>query len=112
MPGVFPPTQNGNSPPVSVLDLVAMPFQWGSAIRGKRIFHPIGVLAEGFIERVAPVGQGLPMPSSDIVARVSKASGTPGPLPDFIGLAFRRGAAALAAPADRSDQLASKATRA
>ncbi|WP_297593516.1 phosphodiesterase [Mycobacterium sp.] len=74
---------------MSVLDLVAMPFQWGSAIRGKRIFHPIGVLAEGFIERVAPVGQGLPMPSSDIVARVSKASGTPGPLPDFIGLAFR-----------------------
>jgi hypothetical protein len=87
--GVFPPTQNGNSPPVSVLDLVAVPFQWGSAIRGKRFFHPIGVLAEGFVERVAPVGQGLPVPSSEIVARVSKAGGTPGPLPDFIGLAFR-----------------------
>jgi hypothetical protein len=74
---------------MNVSDLVALPFQWGSAIRGKRFFHPVGVLAEGVIERLAPVGQGLPMPSSEIVARVSKASGTPGALPDFIGLAFR-----------------------
>ncbi|WP_396878772.1 phosphodiesterase [Mycobacterium sp. SMC-2] len=79
----------GNPPAVSVSDLVALPFQWGSAIRGKRLFHPVGVLAEGFIERVAPAGEGLPISSSDIVARVSKASGTPGALPDFIGLAFR-----------------------
>ncbi len=86
---MFPAAQNGNSPPVGVLDLVTVPFQWGSAIRGKRLFHPSGVLAEGFVERVAPVGQGLPMPSSEVAARVSKASGTPGPLPDFIGLAFR-----------------------
>lgn len=74
---------------MSVSDLVALPFQWGSAIRGKRLFHPVGVLAEGFIERDAPPGEGLPIPSSEIVARVSKASGTPGALPDFIGLAFR-----------------------
>lgn len=74
---------------MSVSDLVALPFQWGSAIRGKRLFHPLGVLAEGFIERSAPSGEGLPIPSSETVARVSKASGTPGALPDFIGLAFR-----------------------
>ncbi|OBH86527.1 phosphodiesterase [Mycobacterium scrofulaceum] len=74
---------------MSVSDLVALPFQWGSAIRGKRLFHPVGVLAEGSIERVAPAGEGLPIPSSEVVARVSKASGTPGALPDFIGLAFR-----------------------
>lgn len=74
---------------MSVSDLVALPFQWGSAIRGKRLFHPIGVLAEGFVERSAPAGEGLPVASSEIVARVSKASGTPGALPDFIGLAFR-----------------------
>ncbi|OBB97929.1 phosphodiesterase [Mycobacterium sp. 852002-40037_SCH5390672] len=74
---------------MDVFELVGRPFQWGSAIRGKRFFHPIGVLAEGFIERVAPAAQGLPVASSKIVARVSKATGTPGALPDFIGLAFR-----------------------
>lgn len=74
---------------MNVFELAALPFQWGSAIRGKRFFHPIGVLAQGFIERVAPAGQGLPVASSEIVARVSKATGTPGALPDFIGLAFR-----------------------
>ncbi|OBB68887.1 phosphodiesterase [Mycobacterium sp. 852014-50255_SCH5639931] len=74
---------------MNVSDLVAAPFQWGSAIRGKRLFHPIGVLADGFFERLAPSGQGLPISSSEIVARVSKAGGTPGALPDFIGLAFR-----------------------
>lgn len=74
---------------MSVSDVVALPFQWGSALRGKRLFHPIGVLAEGFLERGAPAGEGLPIPSGEIVARVSKASGTPGALPDFIGLAFR-----------------------
>ncbi|OBH28570.1 phosphodiesterase [Mycobacterium sp. E342] len=74
---------------MSVSDLVALPFQWGSALRGKRLFHPIGVLAEGFIERASPAGEGLPIPSCDVVARMSKATGTPGALPDFIGLAFR-----------------------
>lgn len=74
---------------MNVLELVAVPFEWGSALRGKRFFHPTGVLAEGHIERVAPAAQGLPIPSSDIVARVSKATGTPGALPDFIGLALR-----------------------
>jgi hypothetical protein len=74
---------------VNVSDLVSLPFQWGSAIRGKRFFHPVGVMAEGFIERVAPAARGLPIPSSQVVARVSKATGTPGALPDFIGLAVR-----------------------
>lgn len=74
---------------VSVSDIVALPFEWGSALRGKRFFHPLGVLAEGSIERSAPTGRGLPIPSSDVVARVSKATGTPGALPDFIGLAIR-----------------------
>ncbi|OBJ02894.1 phosphodiesterase [Mycobacterium sp. 1465703.0] len=74
---------------MKVFDLVALPFQWGSAIRGKRFFHPSGVLANGFIERIAPPAQGLPIASSEIVARVSKATGTPGAVPDFIGLAIR-----------------------
>lgn len=33
--------------------------------------------------------EGLPIQSSEAVARVSKAAGTPGALPDFIGLAIR-----------------------
>lgn len=74
---------------MNVFDLVAVPFQWGAAIRGKRFFHPIGVLAQGYLERLAPVGQGLPITPSEIVARVSKAGGTPAALPDFIGLAVR-----------------------
>jgi hypothetical protein len=88
-PERFRPDQSGNPPPVNISDLVALPFQWGSALRGKRFFHPVGVLTEGVIERVAPAAEGLPLPSTEVVARVSKATGTPGPLPDFIGLAIR-----------------------
>lgn len=74
---------------MSVSDIVAVPFEWGSALRGKRFFHPLGVLAEGSVTRLAPACDGLPLPSSEVVARVSKATGTPGALPDFIGLAIR-----------------------
>ncbi|OBF60437.1 phosphodiesterase [Mycobacterium sp. 852002-50816_SCH5313054-b] len=74
---------------MNVSNLVTKPFQWGSALRGRRFFHPVGVLAHGFIERTAPAADGLPLPSCEVVARVSKAAGTPGALPDFIGLAFR-----------------------
>ncbi|OBI23077.1 phosphodiesterase [Mycobacterium sp. E2327] len=74
---------------MDVSDLLAKPFQWGSALRGRRFFHPVGVLADGSLERVAPAADGLPVPSSGVVARISKAAGTPGLLPDFIGLALR-----------------------
>jgi hypothetical protein len=70
-------------------DIVALPLQVGSAIRHRRVFHPLGVLAEGHLERVAPSGVGLPIESADVLARVSKAIGSPGGLPDFIGLAWR-----------------------
>lgn len=74
---------------MNLTDLASAPFRWGSAIRQRRVFHPDGVLANGYIERVAPVDAGLPVPSSNIVARVSKAVGTAGALPDIIGLALR-----------------------
>lgn len=74
---------------MNVSDLVALPFQWGSAARGKRFFHPLGVVATGSLRRTAPDGEGLPIPTSDVVGRFSKATGTPGGLPDFIGLALR-----------------------
>jgi hypothetical protein len=54
------------------------------------VFHPTGVFAEGAIERVAPADAGLPVPpSARVVARLSKALGTPGALPDIVGLALR-----------------------
>src|ERR1700712_1457606 len=74
---------------VKVADLVAIPLQAGSAVRHRRVFHPLGILAEGRIERVAAPGVGLPVESADILGRVSKAVGTPGSLPDLIGLAWR-----------------------
>lgn len=79
----------GNTAHVNLSSLVTVPFQWGAAIRGKRFFHPLGVLTQGSIERVAPDDQGLPIPTSGVVARISKAVGTPGPMPDAIGLALR-----------------------
>jgi hypothetical protein len=85
----FLATDNGNPPPMNVSDLVAKPFEWGSALRGRRFFHPVGALATGSLERLAAPDYGLPVPSTDVIARLSKAVGTPGALPDFIGLAIR-----------------------
>lgn len=53
------------------------------------MFHPVGVLAEGALERLAPPGEGLPMASGDVLGRVSKGVGVPGALPDIAGLAWR-----------------------
>jgi hypothetical protein len=74
---------------VGISDIAALPLQLGSALRSRRFFHPIGVLAEGSLERVAPPGEGLPMESGDVIARVSKGVGLPGGLPDIAGLAWR-----------------------
>ncbi|MBV9089063.1 MAG: phosphodiesterase [Mycobacteriaceae bacterium] len=70
-------------------DLLALPLKLGSAIRRRRVFHPVGVMARGSLERLAPPGEGLPVESSDVVARVSKGVGLPGALPDIAGLAVR-----------------------
>lgn len=64
-------------------------FRWGAAARHRRLFHPSGVLATGFLDRVAPADEGLPVVSSPVVARVSKGAGTPGAAPDAVGLALR-----------------------
>lgn len=70
-------------------DVAALPFRLGSALRNGRFFHPDGVLAEGILERTAPAGEGLPMQSCDVIARVSKGIGLPDTLPDIAGLAWR-----------------------
>ncbi|BCI80065.1 hypothetical protein MTY66_16900 [Mycolicibacterium sp. TY66] len=73
-----------------MLETVTAPFQWVAAARHRRVFHPGGVLARGSIERVAARDVGLPIESaSDVLVRLSKGIGTPGALPDVIGLAFR-----------------------
>jgi hypothetical protein len=70
-------------------EIAGLPFQLGSALRHRRVFHPVGVLASGSIQRLAPPSEGLPVESSEIVGRVSKAAGAPGSLPDIAGLAWR-----------------------
>jgi hypothetical protein len=74
---------------VQASDIVALPIRLGAALRHRRLFHPVGVLAEGTLERVAPPGEGLPMASGDVIGRVSKGIGLPGALPDIAGLAWR-----------------------
>lgn len=73
-------------------DVLAAPFEWGAALRGRKLFHPQGILSEGRLERVAPPGQGLPLASGPVTARMSRAVGLPGPLPDIGGLAWRMAA--------------------
>lgn len=70
-------------------DLATLPVRLGSAARGRRLFHPVGVLAEGILERTALDSDGLPMRSCDVIGRVSKGVGLPGGTPDIAGLAFR-----------------------
>ena len=72
-----------------VSDLAALPVKLGAAARGRRLFHPVGVLAEGILERTALDSDGLPMRSCDVIGRVSKGVGLPGGTPDVAGLAFR-----------------------
>ena len=74
---------------VKASDLLAVPLGIGSAVRHRRVFHPLGVLAGGRIERLAPPEVGLPIESADVLGRVSKAVGVPGRFPDLIGLAWR-----------------------
>lgn len=78
-------------------DVAAFPFTAGAALRHRRPFHPNGVLAKGSIERLAPPREGLPIESADIVARISKALGIPGGMPDAAGLAWRNPPASSAA---------------
>ncbi|OBI45286.1 phosphodiesterase [Mycobacterium kyorinense] len=74
---------------MNLSDVATTPFRWASALRGRRIFHPAGVVATGRLERSAPRGRGLPVASCDVIARVSKGAGTPGAVPDVVGLAWK-----------------------
>ena len=80
---------SGQPEAVQISDIAALPVRVGSAVRNRRLFHPVGVLADGTVERLAPPGQGLPIRSGDVIGRVSKAIGLPGAGPDIAGLAWR-----------------------
>lgn len=68
---------------------VSAPFEVGSAIRGARVFHPRGALFDGTAQ-LTPNRWALPGGTS-VPARVrlSRGIGTPGRLPDVLGLAMR-----------------------
>jgi hypothetical protein len=85
----FPRALTGHSGAVKVSEIAAVPLEIGSALRHRRVFHPRGVLADGYIERIAGEGEGLPLNTGRVVGRVSKAAGTPGGWPDIAGLAWR-----------------------
>lgn len=79
----------GHPERVGISDIAALPVRLGAAARNRRLFHPVGVLAHGTLERVAAPQTGLPMASGEVIGRVSKAVGLPGGLPDIAGLAWR-----------------------
>jgi len=70
-------------------DLAAVPVQLGAAMRGRPLFHPIGIVVAGTLTRVAPACTSLPLQSTEVIGRISKGIGTIGALPDFAGLAWR-----------------------
>ncbi|HET6708005.1 hypothetical protein [Amycolatopsis sp.] len=68
--------------------LVSVAFRGLAALRRAPAFHPAGVVLRGEFRAVA---DDLPWPSgpASVVARLSKGAGTPGRLPDALGLAVR-----------------------
>lgn len=71
-------------------NLIPRAFRVLGELRHRRVFHPDGVLFDG--ELTARPGV-LPLPAGThrVVGRMSKGAGTPGGLPDILGLAFRLG---------------------
>jgi hypothetical protein len=68
--------------------LVATGFRGLAALRRAPAFHPVGVVLGG---ELRPVADDLPWPAGPVpvIARLSKGAGTPGRLPDALGLAVR-----------------------
>ncbi|WP_103351356.1 hypothetical protein [Amycolatopsis sp. CA-128772] len=68
--------------------LVSAGFRGLAALRHARAFHPAGVVLHG---ELRPLADDLPWPDgpAPVIARLSKGAGTPGRLPDALGLAVR-----------------------
>ncbi|MDT7803151.1 MAG: hypothetical protein QOI78_6584 [Actinomycetota bacterium] len=69
-------------------DVITQGFRGLAVARHARAFHPAGLVVHGELRRLA---DDLPWPSEPVavVARLSKGVGTPGRLPDALGLALR-----------------------
>ena len=69
-------------------------FEWLSARRGSRIFHPQGMAYRGVV-RVDDGVEGVPLLAAgsahDVVVRFSRGLGLPRGWPEFLGLALRIG---------------------
>lgn len=72
-----------------VTGLSASTFAALSALRKKRIFHPVGVAYLGTIQLFAPKELPLANGTHRVIARFSRGAGTPEPLPDVLGFAFK-----------------------
>jgi hypothetical protein len=99
-PQRFDVPRRGTPDGVKSSEVASLPIRFGAAVRDARLFHPVGVLAKGAIERVAAPLVGLPIESGDIVGRISKGVGLPGSLPDIAGLAWRMQPQASGTPWD------------
>ena len=60
-----------------------------SAIRGRRVFHPVGVAYEARCHVSRGDEQVLPAGEHDAVVRFSRGAGLPAPLPDLLGIAVK-----------------------
>ncbi|MEO9326855.1 hypothetical protein [Gordonia aurantiaca] len=72
---------------IALPDLLTTPFRWAAALRHARVFHPDGLLCGG----KASVSGDHPLPfrTGPVIVRLSKGIGTPGSLPDIVGVAIR-----------------------
>lgn len=68
-------------------DLITTPFRWLGALRHARVFHPDGLLCGG--RASVSADHPLPFRSGPVTVRLSKGIGTPGGLPDIVGVAVR-----------------------
>ncbi len=69
--------------------VLSAPFRAGSALRGARVFHPRGALYEGVADLDSAWWPRQIPRRTPVLARLSRGIGTPGGLPDVLGLALR-----------------------
>jgi hypothetical protein len=70
-------------------DLVELAFRALAGARDAKAFHPRGRWFEGTVSTTFDPGLPLPVGEVEVCGRLSKGVGTPGGLPDVLGLAFR-----------------------
>ncbi|MEU4445341.1 hypothetical protein AB0K14_22015 [Actinosynnema sp. NPDC050801] len=74
---------------LAVPDVVEPAFRVLAGTRDAKAFHPRGRWFEGVVTTTFDPALPLPVGETEVVGRLSKGVGTPGGLPDVLGLAFR-----------------------